>query len=103
MTTKVRIVNPASNYKEKSIQSYETELVDIEGRFAMALLERWGPVNSKVTREDSSGQAIVEPLSPEETVDRAFEIASLTFSKLRKKGLIVHVPDLEEINKDITS
>lgn len=103
MTTKVRIVNPASNYKEKTIQSYETELVDIEGRFVMVLLERWVPVCSKVTREDSSSQAIIEPLSPEETVDRAFEIASLTFKKLREKNLIVCVPDLEEINRDITS
>lgn len=98
MTLKARIVSRADNYKDKEVQLYETQALKMEAKFAMSLLEKWGPVCMINDGEDSVGRAMFRPLTPEETVDRAFEITRLAFKKANEEDLIIDLPDLKEIN-----
>lgn len=100
MSIKTRIINPSSSYKDKQVQIYETEVLEPEAKFAFALLEKWGPVCMTTDGEDSSGRSKARPLTPEETVNRAFEISQLAYNKARKNGFILMIPDMEVINKE---
>jgi len=90
-----------SLFKERfEVEIYSTESPNEEARFAMLLLEKWGPVCCTANGEDSSGRATFRELTPMETVDRAFQIASLTYLKMEAEGMMVKLPDLCEINKE---
>ena len=77
------------------MQLHDTEMVKPEGRFAMALVDRWGMVQGNTpTSEDSAGRAMQELMPVQEVVDRAFEMANLTFKTIREKGLMLDLPTI---------
>ena len=95
---RARIITPSASYKEKQVQIYDTQVLQPEAKLAFALLEKWGPVCMTSDGEDSTGRAKGRPLTPEETVDRAFEISELAYDEARRRGLILSLPDMENIN-----
>lgn len=68
-------------------------VLSAEGDFALRMLIQWGPVCSVPNGEDSHGRAMSRPITPAETVDRAFSIAELAFLNLQARDWIVSAPE----------
>jgi len=82
----------AGTFAGKELTIRETEHLEIEGRIAVALVERWGMVVAVEGGEDSAGRAKLKAATPKEVVDRAVETAELFMAKVRALGW-VHVTE----------
>lgn len=101
MTMGVRVATKSQHeIYDKEVRVFETETPDNEARFAMAFIERWGMVAAMPDGEDSSGRAKVRLATPDELVDRAFKTARIAFVRARIDGLMVQLPDLNEVNAE---
>lgn len=80
---------------------HRTELPTDEARFAMAILERWAMVQAKESGEDSAGRAKLSLMPVNETVERACNIAEGAFVTFRKRGWMLDVPSLDEMEEQI--
>lgn len=68
-----------------------------EAQFAMELVRTWGLVAGKVEgREDRAGRAVVENMTVDETVARAFDLAAATYKAMRERGLMLAIAPYEE-------
>lgn len=70
---------------------------DQRGRFAMALIERWGLVMGEPDGEDSAGRSKLRLMDAKDVVDRAIETAKLAYEKMERDGMLVEMPSLEEL------
>lgn len=95
---KVR-VSAESYYGEKRVGTYVTEMPNEEAQMAFNFLQHWGMVAAKNTGEDTSGRSKIDVLPVDETVARAFDMAELAYSEARRRGHMIEVPDLNEINE----
>lgn len=93
-------IESAHSFGKKKITMYETEVPTEEARFAFALLERWGMVAAREAGEDSAGRQQMALTPVNEVVDRAFALAQRAFTVARDNGLMVDIPDLNEINRE---
>ena len=83
---------------DKKVTIFDTITLSLEGRFTANLLEKWGMVAAKMNGEDSSGRARMALLTPEEVVNRAFEVTALFFKQAKGLGFLINLPDLNSIN-----
>lgn len=98
MTTKIRIQKP---YGDKNVAvMFDTETVDNVGRLALVLIEKWSMVAAEDGGEDSAGRAKARIPSPAAIVERAFNIAEAFWDEAARRGHVVALPDLNEINAD---
>jgi hypothetical protein len=98
MTTKVRIRD--NGYGGKDVIAFVTETPDQVAAFAMDLIKMHANVAAKDDGEDSQGRARLALQTPEELVARSFKIAQLAFDTARERGLMVELPDLNEVNRE---
>lgn len=100
MTQKIRVRDSQYGLGEREVSTYVTELPTSEASFAMQLIERWGLVAAMPDGEDSSGRAKLRLPTTDELVNRAFDIATKAYEVAKQRGLMLNVPDLNEINAD---
>ena len=93
-------ITDESRYGDKQVQIYETEIPNAQGRFALDLVERFGLIVAQPDGEDSAGRQKAMLLPVGDVVARAFAIADEAFLALREHGLMVAVPDLNEVNAE---
>jgi hypothetical protein len=91
----IRISN---TYGDKEVKVFEREFLTKEAAYAFELIQKWGMILGIEDGEDSSGRAKNRPATPQEVVDRAFEVTDLFFTRAREKGFVIDLPDLNEIN-----
>lgn len=96
---KVRITDE-HNYGDKKVSMYVTEAPNNEAAFAFQLLSHFGLVAGKPDGEDSSGRQRATMLPVTETVARCFDLAQEAYRVARERGLMVTLPDLNEINAE---
>lgn len=89
------------DYGSRVVKMYRTEMPSFEAELAFILLEKWGPVCAMPDGEDSAGRAKVRGMTPAETVQHAFDIASEAMRTAHARGLMVAIPDLNEINAEV--
>lgn len=99
MSEKVRITTHR-HYDKKSVEIYRTAMPNDTARLAFALLEKWGPVCAMPDGEDSAGRAKIRPLTPNETVVRAFEIAEFAMQCAWEGDHMIELPDVVELNRE---
>lgn len=99
MTTQFAIVEEYGRNSAKKIILHDTEIPNMEARFAMTLIERWGMVAAESEGEDSAGRAILRNCTPVEVVDRACTISIGAMEEFRKRGWMLAGPDVSEILK----
>ena len=92
---RVRITD---GYREKQVLFYSTETPNEEAKFAFELLGRFGLIAAGLAGEDSAGRARLDLLPVHETVERCFDLAAEAFRLARARGLMVEIPDLNEVN-----
>lgn len=85
------------------VQVYTTEVPTEEAKLAMSCIERWGMVAGMPDGEDSSGRAKLGLMPPDELVERAFDVAHLAFSEMRKRQLVLNVPTLDEADNIVAN
>ncbi len=95
---KVRVSNGVYN-EEKTVRAFYTEAPDRAASFAMELLEKWGLVAAMPDGEDSSGRAKMRLPTTQELVTRSFDIAEAAMAEARTRGMMVDLPDLNQINE----
>ena len=66
----------------------------------MVLVQHFGLVAGKDDGEDSAGRSRGVLQSVEATVARAFDLSRETFRLMRERGLIVELPDPNELNAE---
>ena len=104
MATKktVGVRTPGSKYHQelsaKSVMVYNLEHPMQEAQLAFSLIERWGAVAAAPDGIDPAGRQKMRLQDPPELVGRAFAVARLAFEMARTLGLMVDLPDLNEIN-----
>lgn len=77
---------------------HSKEMVTPVGNYAMDIIRHWAMIAwSPREQEDTAGRQAFATLSPEEVVQRAFSIAELAFAELRKRGMMVPVPDVNDM------
>lgn len=79
---------------------FRTEAPDEIATLATILIEKWGLVAAMPDGEDTAGRAKLRLPTPDELVNRAFDIAAKTYEVARARGLLISVPDLNEINRE---
>lgn len=101
-TADIRVVSKYRNeLHAKTISVFGLEHPTQEASLAFALIERWGMVACAADGESSDGRQKLRLMNPTELVDRAFSVAALTFERARDNGLMIDLPDLNEVNKDV--
>ena len=85
-------------YNEPHCLINENEHPELEAKMAISFIEKWGMISGMDDGEDSSGRQKIRMATPEEVVERAFQIAKLTMDTARGKGLIHKGPTFEELN-----
>jgi len=88
-------------FKEKHVTVYRTEQLQPIAEAAFIFLEKWGMVQASDAGEDSAGRAKTSLMSSVETVRRAFDIAEEAYRVARERGLLLQLPDLNEINAEV--
>lgn len=88
-------------FGEKTVVVFKKQVMTHEGELALDLLRQWGPVVGHPDGEDSAGRAKIRAMTAEETTTRAFDIAAQAMKIAADRGLIVYLPDLNEINAEI--
>ncbi len=96
---KVRITDE-HNYGDKKVSLYVTEVPNKEAEFALELLCRFGLIAGTPDGEDSTGRQKAALLPVAETVTRCFDLAHEAYRMARERGLMVTLPDVNEINAD---
>ena len=76
------------------VQVWETEHLELEANLAASLIERWGMVCAEPDGEDSAGRQKLRLQTPDELVQRAFDVAHDFMDQARIRGLIHTTPDL---------
>lgn len=79
-----------------SVQVHDREVLGLEGKLALTLIEKWGMVLSVPDGEDTAGRQKLGLMPPSEVVARAFETARLATAKLYGRGLVTVLPSLDE-------
>ncbi len=97
---KYRVSSDSYEFREKKVTCYDTEAMTQEGRLAIVFLEKWGMVAAKEDGEDAAGRQKMALIPVDECVARAFEMSRLAMAEARRRGLVVELPDLNEINAD---
>ena len=100
MAVQYKIGNRYSNNRNE-VMLHETEELSIEAKFTWDLVKQLGIVACVFDGEDTSGRQKLRLLEPSEVVDRATEIARLTFDSFRSKGWVTNLPDVSEIWPDV--
>lgn len=80
--------------EQRSMMIHERDQVDMTGRLAIRLVEHFGVVAGKPGPEDSKGRSTLDLLSPDEVVDRAYDIAKSLVARLQYGGHIQQVPSM---------
>ena len=93
-------ITDAHDYDDKKVVLFQTESPTQEGSFALQLVERFGLIAGQPDGEDTAGRAKARMLTPVETVARAFDLAAESFRVMRERGMLVQLPDLNEINAE---
>jgi hypothetical protein len=75
----------------------ERERFSFEASLACQFLEKWGMAMATEDGEDSAGRSRLRTMSPAEAVQRAFDMAQLACEEARKRGQVVLLPTLAEI------
>ena len=88
------------NYGERQVETYSIEKPHEEASLAFIFLEKWGMVSGAPDGEDSTGRQQSRLLTPHEVVKRGFDIAALAMKEARDRGLMLEVPDLDEVNRE---
>lgn len=94
-----KVVKSGDSYKQPQVTIFQKEVPNNEARMAFCLLEKWGPVCMTADGETSEGHFKTRPLTPEETVDRAFDISHLAYQHARRNGMMVELPDLNTLTE----
>lgn len=94
---KVRITEE-HNYGDKKVVMFHTEAPNYEGQLALELLNRFGLIAAEPDGEDSGGRQKQKLLPVETAVARCFDLAHEAVRVLHERGLMVALPDLNEIN-----
>jgi hypothetical protein len=76
------------HYDEQALGQYNES---IEADFAESLIARWGMVAAIPDGEDSQGRSRLRLQTPQELIDRAFEVARIFMVRLESEG---HLRDL---------
>ncbi|HHJ80712.1 MAG TPA: hypothetical protein ENJ65_03670 [Candidatus Tenderia electrophaga] len=101
MTVETRVIK-RHDVDRNALDIHDTELLNKQAAFMLQFIERWGMVAATEHGEDSAGRSKLRLLTPAELVDRAAVTAELAFAEMRRRGLIVDLPCLDEIhNADI--
>ncbi|WP_428418185.1 hypothetical protein [Methylibium sp.] len=87
-------------FGDKIVATYETEMPMAEAKFALELISRFGLIAGEDGGEDSAGRAKGRLMPVELVVTRSFEISMAAFAEARKRGLMLKIPDLDEINAE---
>lgn len=93
-------ITPKQYSDEKEVTLFDTEAPNLEARLALAFLEKWGPVMAESDGEDSAGRQKLRPMPVGALVQRAFDIAGEAMRIARERGLMVNLPDLNELNRE---
>jgi hypothetical protein len=86
-------------YRTVHVMTHASHLPDDVGRFAMALIERWGLVAAMPDGEDSSGRAKLALLPVEEMIERAVGTAETAYRVLAERGHLIEVPEYEKLRE----
>jgi hypothetical protein len=62
--------------------------VNLAGRLALELVEKWGMVTGRREGEDSSGRAILAEMPVPQVIERAFSLAEGCIAELEARGWI---------------
>ena len=85
---------------EKEVKLYYTEAPNQECQFALQMLERFGLIAARPDGEDTAGRQKGELLPVADTVARAFDLAEEAFRVARARGLMLTLPDLNDVNAE---
>jgi len=72
------------------------EMPNMEARFAMAMIEKWGCIQGTDGGEDSAGRAKTDLMPVDATVKRACNLAQTAFHEFKELGWLIDVPSKEE-------
>lgn len=72
-----------------------------EGRFMLAILERWSMVQGVDGGEDSAGRAKINLMPVDELVDRAADISIKAFKALEDNDWFMDLPTFDEMENEI--
>lgn len=72
-----------------------------EARLAMAILEKWAMVQGEPDGEDSAGRSKLGLMPVKKVVSRACDIAGTAMDEFRKRGWLVGIPSLDELEDEI--
>ena len=81
----------------RTVSLHSREQPTWKARLACALIERWGLVAGAYDGEDSAGRAKGRKLAPIELVNEAVEVADLAVEEFRRRGWVVELPSLADI------
>ena len=73
------------------------EIPGHEAEFALRCVERWAMVAGMPDGEDSAGRAKLRVMTVDELAERACDVAEVTFSMLRARGMMVTLPSQGEL------
>lgn len=62
--------------------------LEVRASIALSMIDRHGLIVGASNREDSQGRAVIEAMSAQETVKRAFELADYFVATCEARGLI---------------
>ena len=80
---------------------HETRHPELEAKFAMALIERWGMVAGIEDGEDSAGRAKIRLISSKEVVERAVDVTSRAMAEFEARGWLKHLPTMEQMEREV--
>jgi hypothetical protein len=77
--------------------SIDGNAMNLPGRIALVLIEKWGTVAGHIRdKEDSSGRAVLDVMPVADVVERAFSMAELAVRELERREWIRHVDKTPE-------
>lgn len=96
MTSKIettfKTVNKYGVNDKKEILAHDSHQVNMVGRMAHVLIEKWGMVAGIPDGEDSAGRSALRLMTPDEIVGRSFETAELFEAAAFARGHMLEVP-----------
>lgn len=88
------------NFSDKKAVLHWLEQPSQEGHYALQLLGHFGLISGIDDGEDSAGRRAMKLMPVAETVERAFDLAHEAFIQLSARGLLIELPDPNELNKN---
>ena len=101
MAVKSRVISEKTNFSEKKVAVYETEVPNMQARLAISFVERWAMVAAEDSGEDTAGRQKVRRSTPNEIVDHACMVAEKLCAEFHRRGWLIQIPDYNEINKEL--